>query len=100
MGQFFRILNDASTGPYNDWIETIQNDGLIVYRSYLNVYRVMPTSSSVLAELLTRRAYDFAKPQTVTRNLAYFLGKGLVIAEGEEHKVSHLMRMQFAENNG
>ena len=47
----------------------------------------MPTSPKALGEVLTSKAYNFVKPRAVTNALERIIGRGLILAEGDEHKV-------------
>ena len=62
------------------------NDGLIYYRSILNIERLMPVSPQALSEVLTQKSYEFVKPYQLRFGLGRILGVGLVLSEGEEHK--------------
>lgn len=73
----------------SDWINQVPNDGLIRYRMRFNKERVLITSPKALSEVLVQRNYEFAKPSTLGLGLGRILGVGLIIAEGEEHKVCH-----------
>lgn len=63
------------------------NDGLIRYYIVGNLERVFPTSPAALREILVNNAYNFTKPQTIQQFLYPIIGHGLILAEGEEHKV-------------
>ncbi|KAG8532742.1 uncharacterized protein KY384_002619 [Bacidia gigantensis] len=86
-GQFKRIVAEPTGVPQQDWINTVPNDGFIYYRSLLNMERLMPTTPQVLAEILSYKSYDFAKPSTLRAGLGRILGVGLVLAEGDEHRM-------------
>ena len=86
-GHFKRIRTEPTGIPQQEWINSVPNDGLIHYRSLLNVERLMPTSPQALAEVLSHKSYEFAKPATLRHGLGRILGGGLVIAEGDEHRV-------------
>jgi len=47
----------------------------------------MPTTPQGLAEVLTLKSYDFIKPSLLRNGLARVLGTGLILAEGDEHRV-------------
>jgi cytochrome P450 len=68
-------------------ITTVPNDGLIRYRGFLNQERLFVTSPKALAEVLVTRNYDFEKPSQIRRFLGRILGVGVLIAEGDLHKV-------------
>lgn len=52
-----------------------------------NQERLFVTSPKALAEVLVTRNYDFEKPPQVRRFLGRILGVGVLVAEGEQHKV-------------
>ena len=45
------------------------------------------TSPKALGEVLVQKNYDFIKPAQVRHGLGRLLGVGVLLAEGEEHKV-------------
>jgi hypothetical protein len=69
------------------WINTIPNDGLIRYRFLFNQERIFLTSPKALSEVLVQKSYDFIKPPTFRKGLGQILGVGVILAEGDEHKV-------------
>jgi hypothetical protein len=69
------------------WIQTIPNDGLIRFYVIGNLERVLLTSPKALSELLVTKVYDFEKPDPVRNNLRRVTGDGILLAEGDEHKV-------------
>lgn len=74
--------------PLQEWINEVPNDGLIRYRMMFNKEIVFITSPKALSEVLVQKNYDFSKPYKLRQGLGRILGIGLIIAEGEEHKVS------------
>lgn len=52
-----------------------------------NRERLLLTSPKALAEVLTTNSYDFVKPSLLREGLAQLLGIGVLLAEGDEHKV-------------
>lgn len=71
----------------NDWINEVPNEGLIRYRVRFNRERLFVTSPKALSEVLVQKNYDFAKPRSLRLGLGRILGVGLIVAEGDEHKV-------------
>lgn len=70
-----------------EWIDTIPNDGFIFARGLLHGFPALVlTSPAALQEALVAKSYDFEKVSADRRVLAKFLGHGLIIAEGAEHK--------------
>ncbi|KAI1097501.1 cytochrome P450 [Jackrogersella minutella] len=68
-----------------DIIQAVPNDGIVALRE-VTESRLLITGSSVLADLLVHRCYDFEKPQNMRKFLSGVIGNGLVTTEGEDHK--------------
>lgn len=62
-------------------------DGLVRYYFAGNVERVLVFGIKELEELLVTEVYDFSKSESLRIKLLRFTGNGLLLAEGEEHKV-------------
>ncbi|KAK5126888.1 hypothetical protein LTR08_004555 [Meristemomyces frigidus] len=86
MGQTSRIRREATGKPMQDWMENIPNDGLIKY-SVLFQERLLLTNPKVLGEVLVNKNYDFVKPSHFAITIGRILGIGLLMAEGDEHKM-------------
>lgn len=48
---------------------------------------MLVTNPKALAEVLVHRSYDFIKPARLRVGLGRVLGVGVLLAEGDEHKV-------------
>ncbi|RAO72355.1 uncharacterized protein BHQ10_008367 [Talaromyces amestolkiae] len=81
------VPNERSGMPLQEWINEVPNDGLIRYRMMFNKEVVFITSPKALSEVLVQKNYDFSKPYKLRQGLGRILGIGLIIAEGEEHKI-------------
>lgn len=90
LGHARRIFRDPSGEPQKDWIESVDNDGVIYYRWLFNEPRILITTPKALAEVLVQRNYEFIKPRRVREGLGRVLGIGILLAEGDEHKVDVL----------
>lgn len=66
------------------------NQGLIRYSYVLNIERILLANPEAIAEVLVKKTYDFEKPGEARVALGRILGIGLILAEGEDHKV-HLL---------
>ncbi|THC89194.1 hypothetical protein EYZ11_011365 [Aspergillus tanneri] len=79
--------------PLHEWINQVPNSGLIRYRKRFNKEIVFVTSPKGLSEVLIQKNYEFSKPYKLRQGLGRILGVGLLIAEGEDHKIQrkHLM---------
>ncbi|KAI5199249.1 cytochrome P450 monooxygenase [Aureobasidium subglaciale] len=86
LGQFSRIVKEPTGYPHREWMEEIENDGLIYYRGLFNMERVMVTTPKSLSEAVTLKSYDLIKPPALTQGLARILGYGVLLTEGQEHK--------------
>ncbi|KAJ5387872.1 hypothetical protein N7509_010413 [Penicillium cosmopolitanum] len=69
------------------WVKELPNQGLIRYYIVMNMERVILTSPKALSELLVTKNYDFEKPKTVRQSLRRVVGDGVLLTEGDEHKL-------------
>lgn len=69
------------------WVDEVPNDGLIYYRFVFNTDRILVTSPKAMGEVLVQKSYDFVKPGFLRAGIAQILGVGILLAEGDEHKV-------------
>ena len=67
-------------------IQRTPNDGLILIRGLFHTSRLLITTPEALADVLVHRSYDFEKPPWTRAFLRKFLGDGLIITEGDEHR--------------
>jgi cytochrome P450 len=66
---------------------TIPHNGIIRYLGLWNTERLVIVSPKALGEVLTTKSYDFVKPELFRAAIGRVLGMGLVMAEGNEHKI-------------
>ncbi|KAK2859927.1 hypothetical protein FQN49_004573 [Arthroderma sp. PD_2] len=84
----FNALQAASQGsPSAKWTREVPNEGLIRYYLVLNREALLLTSTKALADVLVHRAYDFKKSRGLVASLAWVTGTGVLLAEGDVHKV-------------
>ena len=76
------------------WINEVPNEGLIHYHYFFNAERLLLTSPKALGEVLVQRSYEFIKPNNLRAGLGRILGVGVLLAEGEEHKVRCLLSVE------
>lgn len=69
------------------WIKTVRNEGLLRYYMVGNLERIMLTNPEALSEVLVKKAYDFPKPDAIRESLERVTGRGVLLAEGDGHKV-------------
>ncbi|KAL3459282.1 cytochrome P450 [Aspergillus heterothallicus] len=86
LGQFTRPYTKPVGATYLKWLTTIPNDGLITYRSILNQDRLLLTSPKAIAEVLASNTYAYTKHPNERSVIRRFLGNGLTISEGAEHR--------------
>lgn len=91
-GHFKLIASETTGKPQQEWINEIPNDGLIRYTALFNRERLLITNSRALGEVLVQKNYDFIKPDQLRQGLGRLLGIGVLLAEGEEHKVRRDMQ--------
>lgn len=92
-GHLYTINREAPGMPMLRWNNEVLNDGLMCYTHLFNAERVLVTSPKALAEVLVQKNYEFIKPRMFIAGLGQLLGFGILLAEGEEHKVSISTRM-------
>lgn len=63
------------------------NDGVLLYRWLFNEPRILVTNPKAIGEVLVHRNYEFVKPSRLRKGLGRLLGVGILLAEGDEHKV-------------
>ncbi|WPH02622.1 cytochrome P450 78A3 [Acrodontium crateriforme] len=85
LGQTRRIVKEPSGMPMREWAETIPNNGLIRYSTWMGE-RLLVSTPKALGEVLVTKNYDFVKPPHFTDGLGRILGIGILLAEGDEHK--------------
>lgn len=86
-GNASEMADQEAGAPSKRWTEEIANDGLLRYYLMLNLERILVTTPKALSEVLVHKAYDFEKPKRATFFLSMIIGYGLVLAEGDAHKV-------------
>ncbi|KAK3705727.1 hypothetical protein LTR37_013170 [Vermiconidia calcicola] len=86
LGQTQRVFRAPSGEPARDWVETVPNEGLIRYSMWFQE-RLLITNPKALGEVLVTKNYDFIKPKQLRESLGRILGVGILLAEGDEHKI-------------
>ena len=90
-GHGLEIMRRPTGDPHRQWIEETPNPGLYRYSHLFGSTRVCLTSPKVMAEVMVQKNYDFIKPTQIQAALSRVLGHGVLIAEGDEHKVLILL---------
>ncbi|KAI0872857.1 cytochrome P450 [Hypoxylon argillaceum] len=84
--QSLRLLTEPRGIPQSEWVDKIQGS-LIRYRTIFNLERIVVATPEALAEVLTTKSYQFVKPQSVVTGLKRIAGDGILLAEGDHHKL-------------
>lgn len=69
------------------WAQTFPDAGLIRIYLFGNKERLFVTSVKGLSDVFVHRAYDFVKTDQTRASLSRLAGVGILLAEGDEHKV-------------
>ncbi|KAI0453346.1 cytochrome P450 [Xylaria acuta] len=85
--QSLRLFSEPRGIPQSDWVDKVAHNGLVRYRTVINAERIIAASPEALAEVLTNKSYQFKKPEAVVTALKPIAGHGLLLAEGEQHKL-------------
>ncbi|EKG13519.1 Cytochrome P450 [Macrophomina phaseolina MS6] len=80
------VMSKPPGNEFLKWAKTIPNDGIIRFRGFFNVDRLLLTEPRTLADVLVHKTYDFEKPTKLRAFLRRILGDGLIIVEGDEHR--------------
>lgn len=93
MGQFSKVMKEQTGLPMKEWVAKFPDAPLIRYKMMFNQDRVLVLSPKALAEVLVTKNYDFVKPEAFRTGLSLILGVGILLAEGDEHKIQrkHLL---------
>nr|A0A3G9HB50.1 RecName: Full=Cytochrome P450 monooxygenase ALT8; AltName: Full=AAL-toxin biosynthesis cluster protein 8 [Alternaria alternata]BBG74272.1 cytochrome P450 monooxygenase [Alternaria alternata] len=83
-----RLYTEPRGVPQCEWINKLDSvpQGLVRYRSILGFERLLVVSPEALADVLVNRSYEFQKPAFVVTQLEQILGRGVLLAEGNEHR--------------
>ncbi|KAF5983164.1 cytochrome P450 monooxygenase / cytochrome P450 monooxygenase [Fusarium bulbicola] len=73
--------------PFRHWSRTIDNNGLLKYKHLFNQERLVVTSPEGLKEVLGQNSYDYVKPHLLRAMVGKILGYGLLLSEGDVHKM-------------
>ena len=88
MGHFWSLVQDPGNELIRSWVNTVPNDGIIMYHDFLNSERLLVVKPKALADVMVTHSHEYVKPIHIKKGLGEAFGTGLVFAEGERHKVS------------
>ncbi|KAJ5129531.1 uncharacterized protein N7515_005570 [Penicillium bovifimosum] len=81
------FLLEAPYEQLEEHVKSIPNEDLLRYYIVGNLERLLPISPKALGELLVTKVYDFEKPVLIRQSLRRIVGDGILLAEGDEHKI-------------
>ncbi|KAK5746160.1 hypothetical protein LTR17_000894 [Elasticomyces elasticus] len=69
------------------WMKEVPNDGLIVFQGFFHMFQnLVVTTPETIMDVLNTHAADWIKPPEGAAFLERLIGRGLVVAEGSEHR--------------
>jgi cytochrome P450 len=86
LGHGLKMFQRPPGSAQLEFIKTVPNEGIINFQQFFHQDRLLLTKPSTLAEVLVHKSYDYEKPPWVRLFLEQYLGHGLLMTEGEEHK--------------
>lgn len=86
LGHAILMFQRPGGEPHLRMMKATPNNGIILTRGFFHSDRLILTSPTALADVLVHRSYDFEKPPWARAFLRKFLGDGLLMTEGDEHK--------------
>jgi cytochrome P450 len=72
--------------PHLEIMKRTPNEGIVRTLGFFHTDRLIVTHPAALADVLVNKSYDFEKPPWSRAFLRKFLGDGLLMTEGDEHK--------------
>lgn len=72
--------------PHLNIMKATPNEGIIRTLGFFHTDRLIVTNPAALSDVLVNKSYDFEKPPWSRAFLRKFLGDGLLMTEGDEHK--------------
>ncbi|KAK2777728.1 hypothetical protein FQN52_003005 [Onygenales sp. PD_12] len=84
--ELHKFLSPSPTSLYLDWSRQWPDAPFIRHLSVGNSEKLLVNSLEAHREVLQTKCYSFVKPAFFTRLVGEIVGKGLLFAEGEEHR--------------
>ena len=82
-----RFFKEPTPWLFEKWQEEVPNDGIIRYFGIFNQERLLLTTPRAVRDVLKLKTYDFEKQKGQKTHLTPVLGRGLVLAEGQAHRL-------------
>lgn len=68
-------------------LTSVSHWGVVRYLTFFNQERLVVYDPASLADLLVKNCYMFRKPSFLADPLRIIIGNGLLLSEGENHKI-------------
>lgn len=82
-----RFFVEPGPDQLRQWAQEIPNDGFIRYYGMLNIEKVLVTTPNGAHDILAAQPYSYIKPPRISKIIRCLLGDGIVVVEGDAHKV-------------
>ncbi|EIE80422.1 hypothetical protein G6F46_012660 [Rhizopus delemar] len=90
MGNFFEIIRtEDDQSPLRKWAKTYGS--IYTIHTQLNKPEIVVTDEKLVKQILTTQVYDFEKPDIVSRELERLTGRGVLVVEGQAHRIQRKM---------
>lgn len=86
IGHGMKMFQRPSGAAHLELIKDVTNNGLICWRGFFHAERLLVTTPAAIADVLVHNSYDYEKPPWTRNFLRIFLGDGLLVTEGDEHR--------------
>lgn len=86
-----RFLVEPFPPQVEAWAREIPHNGLLEYYGILGQKRVLVTDPRAIHDMFQTHAYSYVKSPAVSKLLKSVLGEGLVVAEGDQHRLCMLL---------
>ncbi|KAK4705271.1 hypothetical protein P7C70_g937, partial [Phenoliferia sp. Uapishka_3] len=71
---------------HREWAEKYGKGGVVRFRGFFGEDQIFFTDPAALTHILVANSYEYPKPQAMRGELGRILGKGILFAEGEDHR--------------
>ncbi|PKY16233.1 cytochrome P450 [Rhizophagus irregularis] len=96
LGNFKSFFKEEE--PHVKWMQQYGN--IVKFYGIFNRPDVFVSDTKIIQDITLNHVYDFVKPHDMSADFAKIVGRGLVLAEGEEHKRQRkMMNPAFTHNN-
>ena len=96
VGQAYNLFQALPAQRQLSWMRKFPDEPLIRYLSFANTEIIMLNSPQAHKEVLQTQCYSFIKPSFHSRIVGDIAGKGLLFAEGDEHKTQRKLLIGMA----